>query len=115
MSTKPFYSKKSPCKNCPYRKDAPKRLWSVAEFIDLKKNEKSELGTTYGCHKADGCVCVGWLMNQDKNNLPSIMLRISLSKNNITRDYLDSLTCKSEQYKTVDEMCIENYPENFKK
>jgi hypothetical protein len=104
------FTKKTPCKNCPYRKDAPLALWSIKEFIDLLKNERSQFGAVYGCHKKDGCVCVGWLMNQDENRMPSIALRFMLSKQGITRKYLDALKCKSERFKTIEEMIVANYP-----
>ncbi len=52
-------------------------------------------------------------MNQEKRNFPSIMLRIALSKEEVTRVYLDALTCKAEMFENVDEMCHANYPEEF--
>jgi hypothetical protein len=110
------YCKKSPCENCPYRKDAPLQLWAKEEFEGLLASEQLDytsgnFGKIYGCHKQDGHVCVGWLIKQDENNFPSIQLRMSLSKNKVTREYLDSLHCKSELYKSVDEMINANYPE----
>lgn len=105
------YSKISPCNNCPYRKDAPLRHWSIEEFKDLLKSEEDYLGKVYGCHKKDGHTCVGWLMNQDQRNFPSIALRISLSQNKVSRQYLDKLKCKSPMFETVEEMCYTNYPE----
>lgn len=107
------YCRKQPCNNCPYRKDAPLGHWSIEEFKDLLEKESDYMGATYGCHKNDGHVCVGWLMNQDKRNFPSIALRLSLSRNKVTRKYLDSLTCKSEMFDTVEEMCEANFPELF--
>lgn len=107
------YIRTQPCNNCPYRKDAPRRHWSAEEFKDLLKNDKLEYGTTYGCHKKDGHVCVGWLIDQDNRNLPSIMLRLSLSKNNVTRKYMDRLHCKSPMFKSIKEMAKANYPEEF--
>lgn len=106
------YCRKSPCNNCPYRKDAPLKLWHISEYRKLLEMESSEFGVVYGCHKNDGHVCVGWLMIQDQEGLPSIKLRLSLSINNITRDYLDKLFCKSELYKSVEEMIKANYPKS---
>jgi hypothetical protein len=106
---------KTPCNNCPYRKDAPLRHWDAQEFIDLLAKEKEYLGVVYACHKKNGHTCVGWLMNQDERNFPSIALRLSLSKNGVTRKYLDNLACKSQRFKTVQEMCRANYPEIFNK
>lgn len=100
----------SPCKSCPYRKDAKLQHWHKAEFENLMQMDKDFMGTVYGCHKNDGTVCKGWLMNQDKRNFPSIALRIALSKQGISREYLDSLKCKSEMFDTVEEMALANYP-----
>lgn len=105
------YCKTSPCKNCPYRKDAPLRHWSIEEFKDLLAKEMDYFGSVYNCHKQDGTICTGWLMNQDKRRFPSIALRLSLSKNKIDRSILDKLHFKSEMYDTVEEMCYTNYPE----
>jgi hypothetical protein len=107
------YKCKTPCKNCPYRKDAPLQLWSVEEFKDLAENDSNYMGKVYGCHKKNGSVCVGWLMDQDKRYFPSIALRLSLAKNNITRVYLDALRCKSPLYSSIQEMSAANYPEQF--
>lgn len=104
---------KTPCKNCPYRKDAPLQLWSKDEFSDLIKKDADYMGATYGCHKNNGSVCVGWLMDQDKRNFPSIMLRLSLSKSHVTREYLDSLYCKTELFKSIQEMAHANFPKLF--
>lgn len=107
------YEKESPCGNCPYRKDAPLRLWSVEEFYLLTKNENSELGAIYGCHKKDGHVCRGFLMNQVERNIPSIMLRLDLIKEEVSKEYLDRLNCKKPMFSSVEEMCEKNYPEKF--
>lgn len=109
---KPF-AKRSPCNNCPYRCDAPLRHWDVIEFINLIKSEADYFGTTFGCHKNDGNICIGWLMYQVDNDFPSIALRMVLLTHKITREYLESLQCSSDRYKTVLEMCIANYPEIF--
>jgi translation elongation factor EF-4 len=108
-----IYKRVSPCNNCPYRINAPLRYWSAEEFKQLLLKDKEYLGTVYRCHKNDGHVCVGWLMDQDKRNHPSIALRISLSKNKVTRTYLDKLKCKSKMYSSIEEMCKANYPEEF--
>lgn len=85
----------------------------MEEFKDLLAKDKDFWGATYMCHKKDGCICVGFLMNQDERGFPSLALRLSLSKNKVTRTYLDNLTCKSKRFETVEEMCEANYPESF--
>lgn len=104
------YYKKSPCNNCPYRVDAPLQLWHREEFEKLAAEETNNFGAIYQCHKKDRHVCVGWLMKQDEHNFPNINLRLSLSKNNITRKYLDALHCNVELYESVADMIKANYP-----
>lgn len=105
------YTCLQPCGNCPYRTDAPLQHWDKSEYEKLLATENDYMGSVYGCHKNNGNVCIGWLMKQDENRFPSIMLRISLSKNNITREYLDKLNSPSPLYKTVKDMIVANYPE----
>lgn len=109
------YSCTQPCSNCPYRRDAPLQLWHKSEYEKLLDLENDQLGAIYNCHKNNGSICVGWLMKQDENNFPSIMLRISLSKNSITREYLDKLHSPSPLYDSVEEMISVNYPELIEK
>lgn len=104
------YCKTSPCNNCPYRKDAPLQHWAKEEFENLIQKDSEQIGSVFACHKKDGHVCVGWLMDQDKRRLPSIALRLSLSKNEVSTDYLDSLNCKSEMFNNISDMVKANYP-----
>jgi hypothetical protein len=106
---KEFYSGTSPCKSCPYRKDAKLKLWDKSEFEKLLDQDKEQFGNLYKCHKNDGSCCKGWLMDQDKRGFPNITLRLSLSKNRITREYLDSLKCDTELFKSIKEMVKANY------
>lgn len=110
---KPYHCTQ-PCSNCPYRTDAPLRLWHKLEYQKLLKLENSTWGTIYNCHKANGSICVGWLMKQEETRLPSIALRISLSKNEVTREYLEGLHSPAPLYKNVVEMIKANYPELLK-
>lgn len=108
------FTRYQPCNDCPYRKDAPLQKWSVEEFKRLVEMDGDQFGSTYGCHKKDDHVCVGWLIDQDRRFFPSISLRFHLAKNNITREYLDRLKSPSELYTSIKEMCIANYPKFFK-
>lgn len=100
----------SPCNNCPYRKDAPLKLWHKSEYVKLLKMESDQMGTVYDCHKKNGTVCVGWLMKQRDSNYPSIMLRMLLSKFQIGYEYLEKLSSPSKLYRTVQSMVRANYP-----
>lgn len=100
-----------PCGNCPYRKDAPLRLWHKEEFEKLAASENEVIGKVYKCHKNNGSACIGWLIKQDENNFPSIALRMELTKQGVTRDYLDGLSSPAPMYDTVSQMIEANYPE----
>lgn len=104
----------TPCKDCPYRMDAPLQKWDAGHFADLLRNDESYMGALYHCHKNNGTVCRGWLINQDARRFPSIMLRMSLSAKKVTRIYLDKLHCKSMMFDSVRNMVEANYPELVK-
>lgn len=106
-----FFKGKSPCKDCPYRVDAPLQKWDKQHFKDLLDNDRSMMGSLYLCHKNNGTACKGWLMDQDKRRFPSLHLRMKASRDNLTAGYLDSLSCKSDLYNSVEEMIEANYPE----
>ncbi len=101
---------KTPCKDCPYRIDAPLRKWDIEEFKRLIENDQ-QFGKLYDCHKKDDTICRGWLIDQDNRRFPCIPLRLELSKQKITRKYLDNLSCSSPLYGSITEMSTSNYPE----
>jgi hypothetical protein len=102
--------KKSPCKNCPYRKDAPLGLWDIKEYIKLLDHHESEYGSIYDCHKKDGKLCTGWILDQKKLRFPSIMLRLKFIRDNTTADEIDSLRTRTPMFKDVYEMAFKNFP-----
>ncbi len=103
------FSKKQPCQNCPYRKDAPLQLWHRSEFERLAQQEENPFGGIYQCHKKDGHVCVGWLIKQDENRFPNINLRLMMMQHKVDRTYLDQLSSPVPLYNTVQEMITSNY------
>jgi hypothetical protein len=105
------FCRKSPCKDCPYRLDAPLQKWHVSEFEKVLRSETDQFGFVFYCHKKDGHVCVGFLMNQEKRNFPNLVLRLTLSSCQVDRSYLDNLSCKSLQYDNVYDMVRANFPE----
>lgn len=107
------WDKREPCKSCPYRRDAPLNLWADAEFEDLLANERTQMGTTYGCPEYskrpdEAQVCVGWLLMQKQNNVPSISLRLVLMTNKQALACYNESLSPSEMYESVEEMCAEN-------
>jgi hypothetical protein len=103
-----------PCGNCPYRKDAPLKLWHPEEYVKLLDSENQQFGTLYMCHKKNGSCCVGWLMKQKENGCPSIVLRMALIKAGDIGKYLDSLSSPAPLYRNVRAMIMANYPKLLK-
>lgn len=75
-----------PCASCPYRRSSKLALWRFSEFENLLRTEADVIGSIFNCH-SDGelprdeqGVCVGWLLDQKRRGLPSIMLRIALGR-----------------------------------
>ncbi len=108
-----LWDSRKPCKSCPYRTDAPLNLWSDEEFQDLLDNERSQMGTTYGCHKfrkkhGDAQVCVGWLLNQRAHGVPSLILRMNLIRNDAALACYNEASSPVELYGSMEEMCAAN-------
>lgn len=106
---------KTPCKDCPYRLDAPLQKWDRSHFASLLGSDTDKWGKVFDCHKANGSVCVGWLMMQAKNNMPSMHLRMMLAKEytdgNLKEGHVDSLYIKKGgMYASAKEMIAANYP-----
>jgi len=105
----------TPCANCPYRKDAPRRLWDVSEFRALLAAERDQIGKVYGCHKqapldpkARG-FCAGWLLDQKKRNIPSIALRMVLISDPSAVDALEGVSDGGhEMFNSLEAMCRAN-------
>lgn len=97
----PLFHCTTPSANCPYRIDAPVEHWHIDEFKKVLAAENSTLGSLFMCHKQNGSACIGWLMDQDKRDHPSIALRIKMIKENVTREYLDKLHCDAPLYMKV--------------
>ena len=108
-----------PCNNCPYRKDAPLRIWDVSEFIrllqeDVKDANSENLGSGFGCHKQNGNTCTGWIVTQLKSNNPSIMARITelkLRLNGYAENLKKAMNEQSNLYGSLEEMVLANFPE----
>lgn len=76
---------KTPCDNCPYRLDAPRRHWHRSEFEAVLASERDVMGKIFNCHKqadlppTERGFCAGWLLDQKRRGVPSIALRLELS------------------------------------
>ena len=88
------WSTRTPCKSCPYRRDAPLGFWAWDEFVNLEFQDSDPVnGHTFGCHgtKSDPDVCAGWLLDQKRRGLPSIQLRLHLMTNEEARECLEQV------------------------
>lgn len=104
-----------PCENCPYRKDAPRKLWHRSEFEGVLSAERERLGKIYNCHKHSTLpihergLCAGWLLDQKKRNFPSISLRIMLIREPSARDAVARVSSGGlKLFRTVQAMCRAN-------
>ena len=104
---------KTPCKSCPYRKDAKLGFWHAQEFIDLLHNDEDGGFTAplYGCHgsakQAEPSICAGWLLDQ-KGRMENIQLRLALLQSQEARDCFDAVSCDVELYGSLREMVMVN-------
>lgn len=115
MKQVPLFYCTKPCGSCPYRMDTPVQHWAKEEFEGVMENEASMIGKVYSCHKSNGSVCVGWLIDQVARDFPSIALRVSLRIHNVSREYLDKLKSPVALYASVRAMVRANYPEILKR
>lgn len=78
-----------PCANCPFRRTAQLAYWHPAEYVGLalmERDEENPEGPLFQCHKdrtkpqQERQLCVGWLMDQRRKGLPSIALRVRMTR-----------------------------------
>lgn len=105
----------TPCENCPYRRDAPRRLWHREEFEKLLVSDGDQIGRTYACHKhialpaAERGFCAGWLLDQKRRGLPSIALRMALMQSEAAVAALEAVRSGGHRlFRTVKAMCRAN-------
>lgn len=105
----------TPCQNCPYRIDAPRRLWHRSEFEKVLEAERDEIGKVFNCHKQIGLepvargLCAGWLLDQKKRNVPSIALRMILLRDPSAVSALEAVHATGlRMFRTVRAMCRAN-------
>jgi hypothetical protein len=110
---------KTPCKNCPYRKDAPLQHWDISHFEDVLNSENAEhgLGSIFYCHKHTdkSMLCGGWLITQKKRNLPNTYLKLLMLKKWMPLDYENFKKLRKpksvEMFNSPENMVYANYPE----
>jgi hypothetical protein len=119
MSDERKAHQKTPCENCPYRLDAPRKLWHRSEFENLLATERDTFGSTFACHKTKDLpadrrgFCAGWLLDQKRRGVPSIALRLALSSMSsgadAARAAYEAVTDGGHKlFKSVEAMCRAN-------
>lgn len=111
---------KTPCADCPYRRDAPRRHWHDEEFAKVRDAQRAERqggmggGRVFACHKhikldpKDRGWCAGWALQQRADNVPSIPLRIMLMDRETAQAFRDLDPAGLDLYDSVDEMLEAN-------
>lgn len=106
---------RSPCSDCPYRKDSELKKWHPSEFEGVLRSEEMPLGSVFACHKhaalpeQERGMCAGWLLDQKKRGLPSIALRLMLMNQPEAVEALKKVKRKGlELFESVEEMCEAN-------
>ncbi len=110
------YDNRQPCKTCPYRKDVAPGTWHPDEFLNLMRHDANEMsGAQFGCHQyrtmppSEHRPCIGWMLDQQQRDVPSIQLRMTLMRNK------EALACFMEMtdggrplYSSIQEMVRAN-------
>ena len=105
-----------PCENCPYRTDAPRQLWHPDEFRKVRASEQDPvMGAMFDCHKgkdrlqAEHRLCVGWLLDQKKRNVPSIQLRLLLMNKKEASALFERISARGlKLFSSIAAMCRAN-------
>lgn len=106
---------KAPCENCPYRLDAPRRYWDRSEFEGVLAAESAQFGKIFSCHKHAGLpepergMCAGWLLDQKKRGVPSIVLRLALSMDGSSMRAFEAVSARGLRlFRSIYTMCRAN-------
>lgn len=109
------WDRTEPCASCPYRKDAPIRLWHKVEFKKVLVQDADPMGAIFGCHEfnkrptEEQRPCAGWLLDQKRRNVPNLQLRIKLWRNEQAAKCFNALSPKGlKLFRTIKAMCRAN-------
>lgn len=108
------HERRKPCPNCPFRKEAALAHWHPSEYLMLARLQRTEgnfeMSGTFGCHKdeseplPDREPCVGWLIHQRENGVPSIALRLKLSMKPEALAQFEECVEDGDQYESIAEL-----------
>lgn len=110
----PLRLRREPCGNCPFLKSAPLAYWHPDEYRRLLDLRGQEAGRSFGCHKdrhgpvEDQQMCVGWLLWQRRNRVPSISLRVCLIRNKSEMRRFKEMVGDEQCYHSISELVADN-------
>lgn len=107
-------TRRKPCPNCPFRKDAKLAHWHPSEYLMLQRIARTEhdpfRSKPFGCHKdkdaepAERELCVGWLIHQRERGTPSIALRLILMRSQEAALQYEKSEPDGELFDSIDEL-----------
>ena len=107
----------APCASCPYRKSVRLAFWSIEEYEKLLQQDSEPFGAMFNCHgeakqrASKRRLCAGWLLDQRRRGVPSLMLRMKLARETPLAKHFEALRDLSRQlYASIAEMFEANYP-----
>jgi len=112
------HTRREPCPNCPFRKDAPLAYWHPDEYLMLSRMRRTEgqpgASGIFGCHKdrheppAEREPCVGWLIYQREHGVASIALRLKLMQSAAALAQYEQSAATCELYDSIEELVEDN-------
>ena len=109
------YNLKRPCENCPFKREAPRGVWTADHYTMLqglceKHTSPSNMGT-FACHdtRPEGThACAGWVLWQQEHCFPSLGIRLAMSLGHCTARDIEALDHEVEIFTDVDELAEVN-------
>lgn len=99
---------RTPCGDCPYRRDAPLGKWDPREFVELEKSDMDLASPMYGCHKKDGTLCRGWVIDQRERDMPNVTLRFHVAMVPDMRAEVAAVRCPVPRWPSIRVMAQAN-------
>jgi len=105
------FRRDKPCATCPFLMKTKLALWHKSQFEMLKASNANPFGNTFGCHMdvekepTDRGPCVGWLLDQKRRYVPSLLLRIELASKPEAAEHFERIgEAGPDLYPTIDAM-----------
>jgi hypothetical protein len=79
--------RRSPCSNCPYRRDVPSGIWAFEEYERLRDYDRetaSQPTAAFGCHSTPDKYCHGWAVVHSSRGHAYELLALRLRQVEVT-------------------------------